>query len=143
MNAIDFLIKEHNQVRTLLADINDASHRFETKKEKFHLCADNLIRHERMEHEVWYPHLKKQLSDEVKHLVSEEKHAEQAIKKIEALKTEEAWKEHFLKLKEDIEHHAQEEEHQLFPEVEKLFSQRQLEEIGLEMHAFKKNYLKQ
>lgn len=140
MNAIDFLIKEHNRVRKMLADISDDSHHFETQRKRFNILASNLIRHENMEHEVWYPHFKNRVSDTVRHLVSEEKHAEQAIKKLTELKTEEAWETHFLKLKDEVEHHASEEENDLFPEVRRLLSEKELETIGLKMHEFKKKH---
>ncbi len=51
MNAIEFLIKEHNKVRALLVDIADESHQFDTQKTRFDLLAQDLIRHENMEHE--------------------------------------------------------------------------------------------
>ena len=56
------------------------------------------------------------------------------------LKTEEAWKKEFLKFKSAVEHHASEEETDLFPEVEKILSERELEKIGLEMFDFKMQY---
>jgi hemerythrin superfamily protein len=140
MNAIEFLIKEHNKVRTMLADIADESHEFATQKKRFALLAQDLVRHEHMEHEVWYPHFKDELSDTVKHLVKEEKSAEQEIKKMEALKTEAAWQEHFPKFKHDVEHHAKEEEKDLFPEVKKLLSEQQLLDIGAAMLEYKKKY---
>ena len=140
MNAIDFLIKEHNKVRTMLEDINDDSHHFDTKKNRFELLAQTLIRHEHMEHKVWYPHFKNQLSDTVKHLIKEESMAEQEIKKIKALKTEASWVAHFSKFMEDVEHHAQEEENELFPEVQKILSEEQLQEIGQSMAQYKKDH---
>ena len=88
MNAIDFLIKEHNKVRTMLAAISKDSHSFDTKKERFEILATDLIRHENMEHEVWYPHFKNDVPETVKHLLKEEKTAEKEIKKIEELKSE-------------------------------------------------------
>ena len=56
MNAIDFLIKEHEKVKKMLADIADDSHREETKHKMFASLCDELIRHEVMERTVWYPH---------------------------------------------------------------------------------------
>ena len=138
MNAIDFLIKEHNRVRALMADISDPSHQFDTQRKRFELLSQELLRHETMEHTIWYPYFKNELPDTVKHLVSEEKSAEKAIHKIDALKTQEAWEENFQKFMDDVEHHAKEEENELFPEVQKILSEQELENIGLKMHAYKK-----
>lgn len=140
MNAIDFLIKEHNRVRKMLQNINDGSYHYATQKKQFRLLAQDLLRHETMEHQVWYPHFKDKLPSEVRHLLTEEQHAEKAIKKMADLKSEEAWKKEFLKFKSDVEHHANEEETELFPEVEKLLSEKELEQIGLEMFDFKMHY---
>ena len=71
MNAIDFLIQEHNKVRTLFKDLNNPSHREETQKKLFLTIRDELIRHEELEQHVWYPQLKsnKQWNEEIKHLL--------------------------------------------------------------------------
>ena len=142
MNAIDFLIKEHRQVKQTLADISDKSHREDTKKKMFDSLCHDLIRHETMEHQVWYPHFKndKRLNETVRHLLSEEKSAEKAIKQFEKVETQKEWEEKFSKFKQAVEHHAHEEEHKLFPEVKKLLSEAQLEKIGKAMHEFKTNY---
>lgn len=140
MNAIDFLINEHNKVRNMMVDIEDTSHKFDTQKKRFELLSQDLIRHENMEHEVWYPHFKNSLPDTVKHLVKEERNAEKEIKKIEQLKTESSWKEHFIKFKQAVEHHATEEEQKLFPEVKKILSEDVLRQIGAEMLVYKKEH---
>lgn len=140
MDAIRFLKREHNNVRDVLANIADQSHHFETKKKQFDLLAKDLIRHENMEHEVWYPVFKDDLPDTVKHLLKEEKIAEKEIKKIESLKTEETWNEHFIKFKKDVEHHAKEEEQKLFPQVKKLLSEKQLLELGKAMLVYKRKH---
>lgn len=139
MNAINFLIKEHNEVRTTLADIANKTP-FDSQKKAFELLAEDLIRHENMEHEVWYPHFVKDLPEEVKHLLKEEKTAENAINKLRGLKTETSWNDHFKSFKQDVEHHAQEEEQKLFPAVEKILSKSKLDEIGVTMSRYKKEY---
>lgn len=142
MNAIEFLIKEHQKVRHTLTEINDKSHREETKRKMFDNLCQDIIRHEEMEHTQWYPCFKndKRLTPTVKHLLSEEKSAEKAIKQFDHVKSYEEWEEKFLKFKKDVEHHAYEEEHDLFPEVRKLLSDEELEKIGKAMYQFKKDY---
>lgn len=140
MNAIEFLIHEHNNVKKMLAEINGDDHGFETKRLKFELLASDLIRHENMEQQVWYPRFKNKVPDTVKHLVDEEQYAENAIQKLEASQTEAAWETLFLKFKDEVEHHAQEEEEDLFPEVRKLLSEQELEKIGERMSKFVNEY---
>ncbi|CAN5243169.1 hypothetical protein BH10PSE19_BH10PSE19_18610 [soil metagenome] len=76
----------------------------------------------------------------ISHLTTEEKDAEKTIKELKKIDNEEEWEEKFSILKEDVEHHASEEEEKLFQIVEKLFDETTLEEIGKEMLEFKKNY---
>jgi hemerythrin superfamily protein len=142
MDAITFLLKEHDKVRKTFAEINDESHRDETKKEMFNALCQDLIRHETMEQKVWYPHFKnnEKLDDTVKHLITEEKSAANTIKEFEKIKTEPEWEEKFLKFKKDVEHHASEEEHKLFPVVKKILDEVELEKIGKEMQEFKKEF---
>lgn len=142
MNAIDFLIKEHEHVRKTLSEIDDSSHRTDTKRKMFQSLCTDLIRHETMEHKVWYPHFKNdtRLNATVKHLLSEEKTAEKILKQFDDIKADEEWEEKFIKLKRDVEHHATEEEQKLFPEVKKLLNKDDLEKIGIEMYHFKMNY---
>ena len=45
MNAIDFLIKEHDKVRKILTDISDNSHHEDIKRQMFDSLAQELIRH--------------------------------------------------------------------------------------------------
>lgn len=142
MNAIDFLIQEHNQVRDTLTQISKASHPNETREELFQSLCHNLIRHEAMEHAIWYPCFKNnaQLDPAVRHLLSEEKHAEKAIERLQHIQQPDEWEKKFFQLKEDVEKHAQEEEQQFFPEVKKLLSNDELEQIGLDMFHFKQDY---
>jgi iron-sulfur cluster repair protein YtfE (RIC family) len=131
MNAIQFLLKEHEHVRKVLADISNPVHRDATKREMLHELCQDLIRHEMMEEEIWYPQLRKHqnLKELIKHLISEEKHAEKAMLKFDAIKTQDEWETKFEKFKQDVEHHAAEEENDLFPLVERIVPDMQLQEI--------------
>lgn len=142
MNAIDFLTKEHEKVRKTLTQIAQNNHYDETKRKMFDTLCSELLRHETMEHKVWYPHLKNNpgLTDEVKHLLSEEKSAEKAIRQFDNIKSTQEWQEKFNKFKKDVEHHAREEETELFPQVSRVLSQEELDKIGKQMHEFTQNY---
>lgn len=142
MNAIDFLIKEHNHVRETLTQISNAPHPNESREKLFHSLCRDLIRHEAMEHAIWYPCFKynSQLDPAVRHLLSEEKHAEKAIELLKNIHQPHEWEKKFFQLKEEVEKHTQEEEQQFFPEVKKLLSNDELEQIGLDMFHFKQDY---
>jgi hypothetical protein len=140
MNAIEFLRKEHDHLRQSLLNISRETHREETKLKMFNCLSQELIRHEKMEHEVWYPHFRSKISHTVKHLLTEEKHAENAIKQLNEVKKTDEWEEKFSKFRKDVELHAKDEEINLFPEVKKLLSADDLEQIGLKMYQYKKDH---
>lgn len=142
MNAITFLSKEHDRFRKIFAEINDSSHKDLTKRKMLSALCQDLTRHEKMEQLVWYPQLKKNvtLSNIIKHLISEEKNADKLINGFKKIKTQQEWNEKFLELKKEVTHHASEEEKKLFPKVEKILSEAQLEEIGKAMYRFKQEH---
>jgi iron-sulfur cluster repair protein YtfE (RIC family) len=137
MNAITFLRKEHEKIRQSLTEISHASQP-DMMKKKFQALSQELMMHETMEQKIWYPRFKSHpnLDETIKHLILEEQHAEKKLKALEASKTDAEWKEKFTKLKQEIEHHAAEEEKKLFPHIEKILGKGELEEIGEEMQEF-------
>jgi hemerythrin superfamily protein len=140
MDAIKFLLKEHNKVRRIFKDINKSSRRDLTKRKMFKKLCNDLVVHEAMEQKKWYPTLKKNnnLKETIKHLLSEEKKAAKAIKSFKKIRSQEEWNNKFLEFKNDVEHHASEEEKKLFPKVKKYFDEVELKKLGKEMHQFKK-----
>jgi hemerythrin superfamily protein len=143
MNAIEFLVKEHNKVRSLFADLVDPSHREETRRKIFDTIYEELVRHEKMEQNVWYPELKadKKIHDEIKHLLDEEYDAKKLMDHLNKIKNSDEWDKDIIKLKQDVEHHAQEEEQELFPKVKMSFPEDDLIRIGAKLQKYKENYL--
>lgn len=126
----------------MFGDIENHSHRDSTRAELFANLCQELIRHETMEQKLWYPQLQEndKLKEIVQHLLKEEQDAAKAIKDFPDINDEKEWNKQFKKFKQDIEHHAEEEETRLFPKVDMILSSEQLDLIGKKMQAFKKEF---
>ncbi|HHF7347189.1 TPA: hemerythrin domain-containing protein [Legionella feeleii] len=142
MDAISFLVSEHNKVRKTLNEIANINFSDDKRQPMFESLCNELIRHEAMEHKVWYPCFKDnaKLDSTVKHLLREEKSAERAIKEFNDIKTQQEWEEKFARFKNNVIHHAEEEENKLFPQVKSLLDHNELELIGERMSRFKNKY---
>jgi iron-sulfur cluster repair protein YtfE (RIC family) len=140
MNAIKFLLREHNKFRKILGSILDKSHRATTKRKMFDNLSNDLVHHEKVEETVWYPYLKKntKLASTIRHLTSEEKAAEKEIAKLKKAKDQDEWDQQYAKFKRNVEHHASEEEEALFPKVEQAIDEEDLKKIGKRMQQLKK-----
>lgn len=138
MNAISYLKSEHDRFRRTLTAISKAAS-IKTKKLKFDAFTQELIRHETMEQRVWYPFLQKnrELKKIIAHLVSEEKSTALAIKKFKKVGLDFMWELRYYKFKHDVEHHANEEEKELFPKVNEFISKEELNRLGKKMREFK------
>lgn len=138
MDAIVFLRQEHSKFRRMLAVISKTS-QVKSKKLKFNTFCKDLIKHETMEQKIWYPVLRKhpELRSIIKHLLSEEKSAAKAIKAFNKVSFEFMWDLRFYKFKHDVDHHAKEEEQELFPKVRKILNKSELAALGARMRKFK------
>lgn len=141
MDAIKFLLKEHNKIRKIFTKITTKS-REVTKKKMFDLLCKDLVRHEKMEQKIWYPYLKKHinLKNKINHLIKEEKTAAKIIKKFKKIKNLKKWEKKFITFKKDVSHHANEEETKLFPNVKKELENNELKMIGNKLKKFKIKY---
>lgn len=135
MNAIKLLETQHDEVEALFKKIEDAD-KPDRKQSLFNELADSLAAHAKIEETIFYPAvMAKQTKDML--LESAEEHLQ--IKRVLAdlLKLDPGVEEFGAKLKvmkEEVEHHAREEEEKkLFPKVKKLLSSDELEALGSEM----------
>lgn len=136
MNAIDLLKSQHREVSKLFSKIEKASDSSD-KTELFDEIADKLAIHAAIEEHHFYPAVKAKRTEDIL-LESLEEHL--GIKRVIAdlLKTDaddETFDAKVKVLKEQVEHHVEEEETDLFPKVKRLFDSEQLEAIGQEMSA--------
>jgi hemerythrin superfamily protein len=136
MDAIDLLKSQHREVEDLFSKI-DKSRDAAKKDQLFTKLADSLAVHATIEEHHFYPAVKEKRTEDIL-LEALEEHL--GIKRVlsDLLDTEiedETFDAKIKVLKEQVEHHVEEEETDLFPKVRKLFDAEQLEAIGQAMSA--------
>ena len=143
MDALSLLTADHNRVRGLFARFQAAEEEKDTAL-MAELAAKILIElevHTTIEEEIFYPAVK-QADEELKETVDEglEEHhvADTLMKEIKTLSLDDdAWAAKMKVLIESVEHHAEEEEKEMFPEVRKQFDKGALEDLGARLEARK------
>ena len=133
MNAIELLMTQHKQVKTLFKKLEKAEN--SEKRELFVELADSLAVHAAIEEEHFYPSTKSARTEE---LLQEAVEEHLSVKRIIAdlLECEPSDPQFDAKIKvlqEQVEHHVEEEEGELFPKVKRMFSEDQLEDLGMAM----------
>ncbi len=141
MDAISLLKADHDKVKKMLADGEDTTERAEvTRTELFEKLKAEMLIHERIEEEIFYPALK--AHPKAKDIVLEgyeEHHVVDGIMgELEVLPvTDETWGAKFLVMKENIEHHIEEEEGEMFKSARQVFETDELESLGARMLELK------
>ncbi len=144
MNAIELLKDDHNKVRRLFQKV-EASDTAKEKKELFRQIKQELDVHTHIEEKIFYPKVREKegLEDIVKEGIQEHHQADVFIREIENLVDGSEQFEPKLKvLIEGVEHHAQEEEAEMFPKVEEKFSEAELNDLGKQLEKEKQNFKK-
>ncbi len=96
--------------------------------------------HEAIEEEIFYPALKEHPKTKDLALEGYEEHhvVDMVMAEIEGVEpSDEIWMAKFTVLKENLEHHIEEEEGEMFPQAEKVFDDDELGELGDRMRARK------
>ena len=144
MNAIELLKADHDKVEELFEQV-EATEDESKKHQLFEQIKLELETHAHIEETVFYPAIMK--NEEIKDLVleglEEHKQAKTLLREIPKLADgSEKFEEKLKVLMEDVEHHVEEEESEMFPKVKKAFNSTQLEELGTELEAAKQSFQK-
>lgn len=146
MSIYDELKSDHDKARSLLAQIAAMSDRASKSKEKaFEQLKEMMTAHSRAEERVFYSALKssEDAKDEVLEGYEEHHLVDVLLREISRLAPgEERWKAKFSVLKENIEHHAEEEEEQIFDKARQVLSDEEAEELGRKFVAARDRLLK-
>jgi hemerythrin superfamily protein len=149
LDALKLLEEDHQKVKKIMAELETTTERgVKTREQLFSKLVEELTVHEKIEEQIFYPRLKQQAeSKKLEEMVAEsyEEHHFVDVVKAEIEGTpydSEEWGAKFKVMKENIEHHAfEEEEGKMFPQVRKIFSRDELEEMGSAMEALKTELL--
>ena len=143
MDAIALLKADHDKVKRLLADLETTTERgVKTRSELFATIKGELTLHEIVEEEIFYPELKAHPKAEDIVLEAFEEHhvVDVLMGELEALDvSDETWGAKALVMKENIEHHIEEEEGEMFPKARQVFDSAELDDLGLRMEARKQS----
>jgi iron-sulfur cluster repair protein YtfE (RIC family) len=134
MDATQLLKKQHAEVKGLFGEFESAKNIAE-KQELFEKIADDLAAHCTIEEKVFYPAVYVgPLKDKLREAVEEHLGAKRLIADLLDLEPEDGQFDAKMKaLQDQVEHHVEEEERTIFPEVKRNFSTDELSSLGEQM----------
>ena len=143
MDALSLLTADHNRVRGMFARFQSAEEAKETAQmaELGATIIEELEVHATIEEEIFYPTISG-ASDEIREVVVEgiEEHnvVKQLAEEVKLLSPDdETWAAKMKVMIENVEHHAEEEESELFPQVRKAMDDATLTELAERLEARK------
>jgi hemerythrin superfamily protein len=141
-NAIEMLKDDHENVKALFEQYEAAGQRAHRKKQGIaEEVFAALAVHTTLEEELFYPAMKRKTDQDGKDLVAEAVEEHHVVTTLmDELKgldpADERYDAKFKVLMENVEHHIEEEEDEMFPEAEEVLGER-LEQIGQQMQQRK------
>jgi hypothetical protein len=137
MDALTLLKDDHDKMRKLLTELESTTERgVKTRQELYATIKGELTIHEIIEEEIFYPALKEH--PKAKDIVLEgyEEHhvVDTVMAELEDLPVEdEKWGAKAKVMKENVEHHMEEEEGEMFQKARQVFDRDELDELGTRM----------
>ena len=137
MNAVVMLEEEHASLKRLLRELDATTERaVETRTELLTRVIDMLRAHETIEEEIFYPALKEhpRAKDVVLEGMEEHNVVDRILGELATLAVDdETWGAKASVMIENIEHHIEEEEDDMFVKARQVFSLVELRELGDKM----------
>ena len=143
MDAIELLTSDHDEVRGLFdqfrqaKEAEDSDRMRDLQKQIF----SELEAHTRIEEDVFYPAVRdlgdEELTETVAEGVQEHHVVKVLMREIEDVSGDETFESKMTVLMENVEHHAEEEEQEMFPELRGKMGEPRLQELGAELEAAK------
>lgn len=142
MNAFTLLKEDHDKVAGILKKLDATTERgVKTREELFTQLKTELDIHAEIEETIFYPELERH--DETRDItlegIEEHRIVKELLAALDAMaKDDEVWTAKFTVLKENVEHHVEEEEGEMFPKARKALTEEEIESLGTRLEAAKK-----
>jgi hemerythrin-like domain-containing protein len=141
-DALSLLKDDHDKVKGLLERLESTTERgVKTREELFGQIQTELTVHEIIEEEIFYPTLKEHPKAREIVLEGYEEHnvVDRLMGELSQLPVDdETWGPKAKVMKENIEHHIEEEESEMFKQARSVFDRQELEELGTRMEERKR-----
>jgi hemerythrin superfamily protein len=142
MDGLEMLEEDHRKVEKLFNDFEEQGNQaYKAKQGIAEKVIDELTVHSEMEEKVLYPFAQEQIEDteeNVRESFEEHHVVEELMKEIGGMGPEdEQFDAKVTVLMENVRHHIEEEEGELFPKIRKALGTERLEELGERMQAVK------
>jgi hemerythrin superfamily protein len=133
MDIFEMLKKDHREVKDLFESLLESDANGEDREELFQQLRQALELHSAIEEKYLYPALQEveETRDMALESIEEHRIVKQLLEELEDLDPEdEQWNAKLKVLMENVEHHVEEEEKELFKKAQKVLSKDELKEMG-------------
>ena len=141
MNAFELLKKDHQTVSGIFKQLEETTERaVKTREELFGKLKQELDIHARIEETIFYPAIKEaeETHEITLEAIQEHNVVKQLLSELEQMSVDdENWTAKLKVLKENVEHHVEEEEGEMFRDARKVLSAEQVEELGARLESAK------
>ena len=141
MDAFSLLKEDHKRVKAKLVELEATTERaIETRTQGLEELTQMLVVHEAVEEEVFYPALKKHAETKAIVLEGYEEHdvVDMILREVQETPVDsELWAAKFKVMKENLEHHIEEEEGEMFKDAAEVLDEEALEDLGRRMEERK------
>lgn len=142
MNAFDILKEDHKRVSDLFEKLEPTTERaIKTREELFAKVKMELDLHSQIEETILYPMLKEveETRDITLEGIEEHRIVKLLLAELEKMpKDTEQWTAKLTVLKENVEHHVEEEEGEMFKQARSALSKEQIEQLTTRIETEKK-----
>ena len=140
MDALTLLKDDHDKVKGMLDKLDKTTERAEvTRTEGLQALKQELTIHETIEEEILYPALKESAKTrDIAIEAYEEHHVVDSLAELEETPIDdETWAAKLTVMRENLEHHIEEEEEEMFKQARQVMDEGDLSELGDRMAARK------